>query len=115
MKQYVGDDGRARHAAGTAPAPTAATCQIGKWKQHIVADDFGDIDRRIGEKIEHLRALVAWWQANVSVRHATGRDEKNADRRSFLKLADAEALTGFRQQQISRIRARIREGKITAP
>jgi hypothetical protein len=52
-----------------------------------------------GDGRRNLAALVGWWQANVSVRHAG--DTKNADLRSCLKLSDAEALTGFTKVQVS--------------
>jgi hypothetical protein len=48
------------------------------------------------------RLLVRWSDENVRVRHASGRDKKNADLRSFISKDEAERATGITQQQVSR-------------
>jgi hypothetical protein len=51
----------------------------------------------VEDMIADQRDFVAWWDANIGVRHGAGRGHKNnADLHSF-SMEDAERLTGIKQ------------------
>ena len=53
-------------------------------------------------KLDELTELVGWWTTNVSPQHGAGRGNKKVADRGPFSVDDAEALTGFTKQQISR-------------
>ncbi len=59
--------------------------------------------------IQAQEEFVRWWSETVSVRESLGNNQhrSNADPGSTIKKADAEALTGISQQQVSRWRKRL--------
>lgn len=65
------------------------------------------LDDAIDAVIDEQRQFVAWWTANVTVRHGAGQGQeglKNADRRSLISVDDATHETHITQQQVSRWR-----------
>lgn len=60
-------------------------------------------------KIEEQAQFIEWWRATVTPSHGAGRgNKKNADPHSF-SMADAEAQTGIRQDQVSRWAASLKD------
>lgn len=55
-------------------------------------------------KVEEQADFVAWWKGTVTVRQSPGRggNKSSADRGTILTMADAEAQTGIKNQQVSR-------------
>ena len=65
------------------------------------------IDQKMADQAEFVR-----WEEKVTARHRPGRGgaELNADRR-LIKMSDAEAATGIKQQQVSKWRNRLKDSE----
>ncbi len=71
--------------------------------------DWAMLDKAVNQQISDQRSLVSWWRKNVSMRHGAGRAKKNADLRSLISLEQAEKLTKFSQQTISKFGTRLQD------
>jgi hypothetical protein len=70
------------------------------------AEDWPLLEEAVDVKIENQRRLVEHWRETVTPNRGT-RTDLNADRR--FSVADAERLTGFTQQQVSRWRKHLKD------
>jgi hypothetical protein len=69
--------------------------------------DWETLDTAVEKHIENQSQLVAWWKEVVTVRQSAAggvpRERvSNADLRSTLSMREAEKLSGFKQQKISK-------------
>ncbi len=66
--------------------------------------DWPLLETAVDHKLAEQEEFVRWWKANLTVRHG---NPDNADRRSLISAADAEAETGISQQQVSKWHKRL--------
>jgi hypothetical protein len=68
------------------------------------------LKQAVEAKLEEQAEFVAWWKEAVTPGHRPGRGGKKlrADQRA-IPLAEAEALTKIKQQQVSKWRRRLKE------
>lgn len=67
--------------------------------------DWPLLENATDQKLDELEELVTWWKANVSPRHGGDQVRRSA----HLPLKDAEHLTGFKHQQISKCGKRLKD------
>lgn len=73
--------------------------------------DWSLLAKELQEKAENLAEFVHWWDHLVGVNHGAGRgNKKNAEPHSF-SVVEAEALTNYKQYQVSRLGKRYRDPK----
>jgi hypothetical protein len=105
------------------PASAVARYEPDRHRVKVAAIDYGikeakrikdwpALEEAVDAKIEEQINFVAWWKGNVSIGHGGDRKSENQEPRSrFLKLADAERLTGMPQQRVSDLAKRLAQPK----
>ena len=96
---------RAKSVIETLKQEVVYAHRMQKWDEGMEAADL---------LAEWTLDFVNWWNANVSVRQSAGggkRTVSNADLRSTLSMAEAEAETWIKQQQVARLARRLPAAK----
>ena len=68
--------------------------------------DWPKLEEAVDAKIEEQRKFVVWWKANIQ---PAIRPTKKSPGTRLLSVADAEQLTGMRQQRVSDLGQRLRQ------